>query len=110
MTTMTTQALETQVRLVAANILETSLRIAETTESLEVKLAEANTQLVACNTQTQLATLDRLNLELCELESERLWYEQNATADLTALAEIDDDIQGVKDLIQSARYRVRTQS
>jgi len=156
-TTTTTQALETQVRLVLANILETSLQISETTElmdvtgfdirselrgsgpwtlrrledlsrmnaefvalvtrlqsltsraaQLEVQLAEAKARLAACNVQTQLATIDHLNLALCELESERLWYEQNATTDLTALSEIDEEIQDVKELLQSTRYRVRT--
>ena len=68
------------------------------------------TQLVnAKSLERSMERLENLKSELCELESERVQVEQNATGYSAELAKLDTEIRYIIELLQSARYCVRTQ-
>jgi len=81
-----------------------------TLDTLDKACDEASRLVNAKSLERVTERLENLKYELQELECERVQMEENAIEYSAELSEIDEEIQGVKDLIQSARYRVRTQS
>ena len=80
-----------------------------TLDTLDRANAEASRLVNAKSLEMATARLENLKSELCELESERVQVEQNATGYSAELAKLDTEIRYIIELLQSARYCVRTQ-
>jgi len=80
-----------------------------TLDTLDQASAVATQLVNAKSLERSMERLENLKSELCELESERVQVEQNATGYSAELAKLDTEIRYIIELLQSARYCVRTQ-
>ena len=108
----TTERLERLERLNSefASLIAESSQRQTTLDTLDRANAEATRLVNAKSLERATARLENLKYELCELEADRVQMEENAIGYSVELAEIDGEIQDVKELLQSTRWRVRTQS
>ena len=108
----TTERLERLERLNSefASLIAESSQRQTTLDTLDRANAEASRLVNAKSLEIATERLENLKYELCELEADRVQMEENAIGYSVELAEIDGEIQDVKELLQSTRWRVRTQS